>query len=182
MDTSALSSKSPLRRHIAPNRFQRSFWQEKNRTFRKKNKWHPFRRFVGRKRWPPVASDPCIQQTSHGEQGRETQVRQNHVHWSGQFIQPSTIHHTPTGYPFVISLKKESSFGGGEHPSTRTAVRLLDGFLYQSPLKSQLSTIRAVDIGTGPGVLAVVTAKIGVGFVWGFGNALINLRDKLLIG
>ena len=82
-------------------------------------------------------------------------------------IQPSTTRHTSAVCPCVVSLEKGASFGGGEHPSTRLVIRLMDAFLYQSPLRNRLCTFRAVDIGTGSGVLAIVAAKMGVGSVWG---------------
>ena len=104
-------------------------------------------------------------------------------------IQPFGTRHPSTDFPCVVSLEKGASFGGGEHPSTRLAIRLMDSFLYQSPLGKRLFAFRAVDIGTGSGVLAIVAAKMGVGSVWGIDidpcsvfearrNVVLNHLDK----
>lgn len=66
----------------------------------------------------------------------------------------------------AVLLEKGSAFGSGEHPSTRLAVQLIDAMLQRSPWAEQRASLRALDIGTGSGVLALVAAKLGVGRVW----------------
>ncbi len=82
-------------------------------------------------------------------------------------IKPSSLHRSSRDGPCAVFLERGASFGGGEHPSTRLAIRLMDAFLYQSQLRNRLGAFRAVDIGTGTGVLAIVAAKMGVGSIWG---------------
>ncbi|BBO70198.1 hypothetical protein DSCA_41280 [Desulfosarcina alkanivorans] len=67
----------------------------------------------------------------------------------------------------VISLSRGASFGGGEHPSTRLAIRLIDHVLHWPCLQDRKKKLRVIDIGTGSGVLAIVAAKMGVGHVCG---------------
>lgn len=67
----------------------------------------------------------------------------------------------------VISIARGASFGGGDHPSTRLAIQLIDNVLHLPVLREMLDTLRVMDIGTGSGLLAIVAAKIGVGTVCG---------------
>lgn len=68
---------------------------------------------------------------------------------------------------WVVSLAKGAAFGGGEHPTTRLAIQIIDDVLHRPNLPVRHHACRAVDIGTGSGVLAIVAAKMGVGFVCG---------------
>ena len=67
----------------------------------------------------------------------------------------------------VVSLGRGAAFGGGEHPTTRLAIQLIDGILHLPTWQDRWRTCRAIDIGTGTGVLAIVAAKMGVGRVCG---------------
>ena len=65
----------------------------------------------------------------------------------------------------VITLEKGASFGGGEHPTTRMAIQLVDTMLHQGAWQFSKADANALDIGTGSGVLAIVAAKLGIGRV-----------------
>jgi ribosomal protein L11 methyltransferase len=65
----------------------------------------------------------------------------------------------------VITLEKGASFGGGEHPTTRMAIQLADMMLHQGSWRFRKADAKALDIGTGSGVLAIVAAKLGIGRV-----------------
>ncbi len=67
----------------------------------------------------------------------------------------------------VISLARGASFGGGDHPSTRLAIQLIDSALHLPVLREKRQSLRVIDIGTGSGILAIVAAKIGVGTICG---------------
>jgi ribosomal protein L11 methyltransferase len=67
----------------------------------------------------------------------------------------------------VISIEKGASFGCGDHPTTRMAIQLIDCCLNQ-PLWSKSKTeLKAIDIGTGSGILSIAAAKLGIGSVIG---------------
>lgn len=68
---------------------------------------------------------------------------------------------------YVVSLGKGAAFGGGEHPTTRLAIQLIDELLHLPNWQDRWRACRAIDIGTGSGVLAIVAAKMGVGMVCG---------------
>ncbi len=65
----------------------------------------------------------------------------------------------PAGRVAVI-IDPGMAFGTGQHPSTRGCLQLLDGALWER------QTTRALDVGTGSGVLAIAMAKLGVTAVW----------------
>ncbi len=67
----------------------------------------------------------------------------------------------------VVSLGRGAAFGGGEHPTTRLAIQLIDATLHRPNWPVRRHACRALDIGTGSGVLAIVAAKMGIGFVCG---------------
>lgn len=67
----------------------------------------------------------------------------------------------------VVTLSRGASFGGGEHPTTRLAIQLIDAVLSLPGCRQRTQTLRAIDIGTGSGILAIVAAKFGIGFVCG---------------
>ncbi|WP_319406684.1 50S ribosomal protein L11 methyltransferase [uncultured Desulfosarcina sp.] len=82
----------------------------------------------------------------------------------------------------VVSLGRGASFGGGEHPTTRLAIQLIDELLHQPRLRDKCQKYRAVDIGTGSGILAIVAAKMGVGLVWGIDSdpcAIFEARENV---
>jgi ribosomal protein L11 methyltransferase len=58
----------------------------------------------------------------------------------------------------VIKLNDGTAFGGGEHPTTRMMLRGLDDLLKS---EDGVPLDRALDIGTGTGVLAIAAAALG---------------------
>ncbi len=81
------------------------------------------------------------------------------------FLKPPHISLASHSGKKVIALEKGASFGGGEHPTTRLAIQLIDKLLHQQPWCDTKAALRAIDIGTGSGVLALVAAKLGLGRV-----------------
>ena len=82
-------------------------------------------------------------------------------------IKPSSSSWNHSSDQWVISLKRGASFGGGEHPSTQLAIQLIDVILHELNWQGRKKALRAIDIGTGSGVLAIVAAKMGIGTVCG---------------
>ena len=82
----------------------------------------------------------------------------------------------------VVSLGRGAAFGGGEHPTTRLAIQLIDALLHQPNWQARRHVCRAIDIGTGSGVLAIVAAKMGVGLVCGIDSdpcAVFEARENV---
>lgn len=61
----------------------------------------------------------------------------------------------------VIRMLHGSAFGVGDHPTTRLALRAVDSVMKCTMAKRVTSAIRALDIGTGSGVLAMAAVKLG---------------------
>jgi ribosomal protein L11 methyltransferase len=77
-------------------------------------------------------------------------------------LKPPGMRYTPKSDDVVIDIAQGASFGSGEHPTTRLAVRGIEAAL---SLKNCLVTTKhtqALDIGTGSGILAIVAVSLGV--------------------
>ncbi len=67
-------------------------------------------------------------------------------------VVPSWVNLPPGGGPTVV-LDPESAFGSGEHGSTRAALGLLERHLRAGD--------RVLDLGSGSGILAIASVKLG---------------------
>jgi len=74
----------------------------------------------------------------------------------------------------LVRIEPSRGFGTGHHQSTRLCVVLLQG--------RNLSGLRAIDVGTGSGVLAITAAKLGAAFVAAIDSdpdAVENARENI---
>lgn len=62
----------------------------------------------------------------------------------------------------VIQLNDGSSFGAGDHPTTRMMLRGMDYVIQPKSVWGAEGIRRALDIGTGSGVLAIAAGALGV--------------------
>jgi ribosomal protein L11 methyltransferase len=63
----------------------------------------------------------------------------------------------------VVQLAHGVSFGTGEHPSTRLALRIIEYALSDGGFAGDKRNARALDIGTGSGILAISAVLLGIG-------------------
>lgn len=68
-------------------------------------------------------------------------------------IKPSFRDYNPTGDEIVVTIDPKMSFGTGYHQSTRIMIRLIE--------RNIKPNMKVLDIGTGTGILAIVSAKLG---------------------
>lgn len=68
-------------------------------------------------------------------------------------IKPSFRDYNPTGDEIVVTIDPKMSFGTGYHQSTRVMIRLIE--------RNIEPNMKVLDIGTGTGILAIVSAKLG---------------------
>lgn len=62
----------------------------------------------------------------------------------------------------VVSLCHGSSFGSGQHPTTRLCLKGIEYFLGKESFQIPGKNTRALDIGTGTGVLIITALKMGI--------------------
>ena len=62
----------------------------------------------------------------------------------------------------VIKIRHGISFGSGDHPTTRLALRGIEQIFYETGQLMNKSSSSALDIGTGSGVLAIACLLFGV--------------------
>ena len=77
-------------------------------------------------------------------------------------LKPPGMSYTPESDDVVIDIAQGSSFGSGEHPTTRLAVRGIEAALTEKNRFSKTNHTRALDIGTGSGILAIAAVGLGV--------------------
>jgi ribosomal protein L11 methyltransferase len=77
-------------------------------------------------------------------------------------IKPPDTKYRPESDDVVINIQPGVSFGSGEHPTTRLALRSLEHVLFDSEFYRGQKDLPALDIGTGSGILAIAAAKLGV--------------------
>ena len=62
----------------------------------------------------------------------------------------------------VVKLAAGDAFGSGEHPTTRLALQAVDWVISELKHQGSLLEKKALDIGTGSGVLAIAAVKLGL--------------------
>jgi ribosomal protein L11 methyltransferase len=77
-------------------------------------------------------------------------------------LKPPGMSYTPESGDVVIDIAQGASFGSGEHPTTRLAVRGIEAALSGKNLFSKTNHTRALDIGTGSGILAIAAVSLGI--------------------
>ena len=77
-------------------------------------------------------------------------------------LKPPDMSYRPSSNEAVIDLRPGASFGSGDHPTTRLAVRGIDHVLADNEHARKNGRTRSLDIGTGSGILAIVAVSLGI--------------------
>ncbi|MBW2010268.1 MAG: 50S ribosomal protein L11 methyltransferase [Deltaproteobacteria bacterium] len=77
-------------------------------------------------------------------------------------VKPPGIFYKPMSEDVEIELLHGASFGTGEHPTTRLAVRGMEYALKEIDFLRSKKKTCALDIGTGSGILAITAARLGI--------------------
>jgi ribosomal protein L11 methyltransferase len=81
-------------------------------------------------------------------------------------LKPPNMSYSPESDDVIIDIAQGVSFGSGEHPTTRLAVRGIESALSEKNRFVKTNRIRVLDIGTGSGILAIVAVGLGVKIAW----------------
>jgi ribosomal protein L11 methyltransferase len=82
-------------------------------------------------------------------------------------LKPPGVFYKSKSDDVVVELRQGASFGSGEHPTTRLSIRGIETALSKMEISRGNSDTRALDIGTGSGVLAIVAVALGAGEAMG---------------
>ena len=85
------------------------------------------------------------------------------VHISKRVVlKPPEIDYTPRSEEVVINIRHGASFGTGQHPTTRLAIRGIEHALKDNAYIKDKKGNALLDIGTGSGVLAIAAVQMGI--------------------
>ncbi len=77
-------------------------------------------------------------------------------------LSPHTFDAMPSeSIALVIKMDQGEAFGIGDHPTTRLSLRAVDFVMAEQSAKGGCKGLRALDIGTGSGVLAMAAVGLG---------------------
>jgi len=79
-------------------------------------------------------------------------------------IKPTWERYTPAGSDIVVDIDPGMAFGTGQHPSTRMCIVAIEEIMLRDSAREERTVL---DIGTGTGVLAICSAKLGARAVTG---------------
>jgi ribosomal protein L11 methyltransferase len=96
-----------------------------------------------------------------------------HVTHIGQrlVIRPSWREYTPKDDEVVLELDPGMAFGTGLHPTTRMCLEQVE--------QRTRTGMRAIDVGTGSGILALAAAKLGAQSVYCIDNSSVAVESAL---
>ena len=77
-------------------------------------------------------------------------------------LKPPDMVYEPASSDIVIDILKGASFGFGDHPTTRLAIQGIEAALLENHGILKADNSRALDIGTGSGVLAIAAVLMGI--------------------
>jgi ribosomal protein L11 methyltransferase len=77
-------------------------------------------------------------------------------------VKPPHKMYEPRREEIVVDMTGGAAFGDGSHPSTSLALRAMDAVLGDRLSAERKIPLKALDVGTGTGILAIALAKLGV--------------------
>lgn len=90
-------------------------------------------------------------------------------------IKPSFKEYSPKPKQIIITIDPKMSFGTGEHQSTKLSLQYLEKYVK--------SGMKILDVGTGTGILAIASVKLGASKViaidndeWSYQNSIENCK------
>lgn len=79
-------------------------------------------------------------------------------------IKPTWERYSPAGNDIVVDIDPGMAFGTGQHPSTRMCIVAIEEIMLKDASREERTVL---DVGTGTGILAICSAKLGARAVTG---------------
>ena len=119
--------------------------------------------------WP--IGEPAFQPLAEKDWSEAWKERLEVLHIGAHFVvRPSWREYVPSPDDVVIELDPGQAFGTGVHPTTQMCLMALEEFLSSS------GDVDVLDLGTGSGILAVGSAKLGARCVLAVDNDPVAVR------
>ncbi len=94
------------------------------------------------------------------------------------FIVPQRMKYSEKPNDIIIKIHSGISFGRGDHPTTRLALRCIDYvFEYNNILRKSNDNPTVLDIGTGNGILAIACVMLGAGMAIGIDTDACSRKE-----
>jgi ribosomal protein L11 methyltransferase len=77
-------------------------------------------------------------------------------------LKPHGMFYQPGFQDVVIDIQQGAAFGSGDHPTTRLAVMGIENAVLETHCLKKEKDSRALDIGTGSGILAIAAVLLGI--------------------
>ena len=77
-------------------------------------------------------------------------------------LKPHGMFYRPGSQDVVIDIQQGAAFGSGDHPTTRLAVKGIENAMLETRCLKKENGTKALDIGTGSGVLAMAAVLLGI--------------------
>ncbi len=103
-----------------------------------------------------ISSDNCHE----ADLNSVTMPPNEHKKSISYFVKNELFHIKNTDIEIIID--PGISFGSGRHPTTKLCIEAMEHIFFKEKLLSKKKRLKAVDIGTGSGVLAIAAVKAGI--------------------
>lgn len=92
-------------------------------------------------------------------------------------LSPNSFRPVPDRNQVLIQIDHGDAFGAGDHPTTRLCLSGIDFLMNRLASRSEMASIKALDIGTGSGILVIAAVKLGAEKGWGIDIDPIALHE-----
>jgi len=120
-----------------------------------------------------IESEEVIADRNWNEQWEQT-IRAQSI--GRFFVKPTWSHEAVPGDQILLEIDPKMSFGTGYHETTRLILKLLPTIVQKDD--------QVVDAGTGTGILAIASVKLGAGHVFAFDIdewSISNARENIML-
>ncbi len=108
-----------------------------------------------------ISSDNCheanLNNVTEPQRIKDSDKHKKNINY---FVKNESFHIKNTDIEIIID--PGISFGSGRHPTTKLCIEAMEQVFFKEKLLSKKKRLKAIDIGTGSGVLAIAAVKAGI--------------------